>query len=194
MVGEDVLCCAIGERLAHTVLPGWTLARNSVNTRGITKLVPNLLRYMEQARHVQPVICIADTDGQCPVDLLKGWLDNHADTRFIFRLAVTEVESWLLADRKSLAKFFAVPIGKIPDHPDEISNPKREILALARRSRQRPIRTEVVSPFDPHKPGSGYNLHLVQYVQTHWQALHAAEQSPSLARAILRIRALGNVV
>lgn len=191
MVGEDALCCALGERLAQAVLPGWTLARESINAGGITRLASSLARYMEQARHVQPVLCIADTDGRCPVELLDRWLQDRAEAQFVFRLAVTEAESWLLADHESLAEFLAVPAGKIPNHPDELQDPKRELLALARRSRHRPIREEVVSPIDPAKPGSGYNLRFGEYVRTHWRALRAAERSPSLARAIRSIRMLG---
>jgi len=192
-VGEDALCCAIGEQLAHSVLPDWTLARESINARGITKLAPSLPRYMEQARHVQPVICIADTDGRCPAELLSLWLGNKVEERFAFRLAVIEAESWLLADQESLAEFFAVPVGKVPNDPDELPDPKRAVLALARRSKRRSIRTEVVSSSDPTKPGSGYNLHLGEYVRTRWRALRAAERSPSLARAIQRIGAFGEL-
>lgn len=190
VVGEDALCCALGEKLAHAALPNWRLARDSINARGITKLAPSLSRYLEQARHVQPVICIADTDGRCPVDLLEQWLGNRKDARFIFRLAVTEAESWLLADSETLAEYFAVPVGKIPVHPDELADPKREVLALARRSKRRPIRAEVVSSSDFGKPGNGYNLHLVEYIRTHWRAQQAARRSPSLARAIRHIRTL----
>jgi hypothetical protein len=193
VVGEDALCCALGERLASAVLPGWTLARESINARGITKLAPSLPRYLEQARHVQPVICIADTDGRCPAELLDQWLGNRVEERFAFRLAVIEAESWLLADQESLADFLAVPAGKVPSCPDELTDPKRTVLALARRSKRRPIRTEVVSSSDPSKPGSGYNLHLGEYVHTRWRALRAAERSPSLARAIQRIQALGEL-
>jgi hypothetical protein len=193
VVGEDALCCTLGERLALTLLPNWTLARESINTRGITKLVPSLSRYLEQAQHIQPIICIADTDGRCPVDLLKAWLRGRDDIRFVFRLAVAEAESWLLADRESLANFFGVSVAMIPSRPDEVANPKREVLSLAQRSRRRPIRSEVVSSLDPSKPGTGYNLHLCEYVRTHWRALLAAAQSPSLAKAIQGIRTLENI-
>lgn len=191
VVGEDALCCAFGERLVHTMLPDWTLARTSINAGGITKLTPNLPRYVEQARYVQPVVCVADTDGRCPVDLLEQWLQKHAEARFVFRLAVTEAESWLLADHKTLAEFLSVPVGRIPDCPDELQDPKRAVLALARRSKHRPIRTEVVSFLDPDKPGNGYNIHLGEYVRKHWRAIQAAERSPSLARAIRSIAVLG---
>ncbi|MBK7767294.1 MAG: hypothetical protein IPI44_15045 [Sulfuritalea sp.] len=177
----------------HTILPDWTLARESINTGGITKLKPNLYRYVEQARHVQPVVCVADTDGRCPVDLVQQWLPGHTESRFVFRLAVTEAESWLLADHATLAEFLAVPVARMPDRPDELVDPKRVILGLARRSGHRWIRDEVGSSLAPDKRGNGYNLHLVQYVRKHWRPTQAAEQSPSIARAIRNIGKLAEL-
>ena len=38
VVGEDALCCALGERLVAACLPGWKLAQTSIDTKGVTKL------------------------------------------------------------------------------------------------------------------------------------------------------------
>ena len=101
VVGEDALCCALGERLVAATLPGWSLARESVNTRGITRLVPRLPDFILQARHVQPVICIADSDRGCPVELIGDWMMAGGDERFVLRLAVKEAEGWRLSDAES---------------------------------------------------------------------------------------------
>ena len=63
VVGEDALCCALGEKLVAAALPGWSLAGPAIDTKGVTKLIPALPRYSEQAQFVQPVLCIADTVG-----------------------------------------------------------------------------------------------------------------------------------
>jgi hypothetical protein len=191
VVGEDALCCALGERLFAACLPGWRLAQTSINTQGITKLVPALARYANQAKHVQPVLCIADTDGQCAVKLLDSWLPTSAHAHFLLRLAVTEAESWLMADRDGFARELAVPLNKLPQRPDEEADPKRLLLTLARKSKKRLIRDELVSPTDPSKPGSGYNLHLCAFARTHWNARCAAQTSPSLARAMRSLEKLG---
>ena len=148
VVGEDALCCALGERLVAATLPGWSLARESVNTRGITRLVPRLPDFILQARHVQPVICIADSDRGCPVELIRDWMMAGGDERFVLRLAVKEAESWLLSDPESFASFLKVPLAKLPRRPDEEPDPKRVVLNLAARSKSRDIRAEVVSPTD----------------------------------------------
>ena len=69
VVGEDTLCCALGERLVAACLPDWQLAQPSIDTKGVTKLQPSLPRYLSLARSLHPVLCIADTDGQCAVEL-----------------------------------------------------------------------------------------------------------------------------
>ncbi len=188
IVGEDSLCCALGERLVASCLPSWKLAGPAIDTRGITKLLPALPRYAQQARHVQPVLCIADTDGQCAVDLRARWLPVPTEHRMLLlRLAVTEAESWLIADREGAAQALAIPLTRLPHRPDEEPDPKGLILTLAARSKKRALREEVVSTGNRNKPGSGYNLHLSTFVRSHWDARRAALVSPSLARAVKRI-------
>lgn len=191
VVGEDALCCALGARLVAACLPQWTLAREPINTRGVTKLVPEIPRYAQQAKHVQPVLCIADTDGQCAVDWLHRWLPPTANERLLMRLAVTEAESWLIADRAGLAEAWSVPLAKLPQQPDGEVDPKQVVLSLAARSKKPAIKEEVVSRFDRNKPGSGYNSHLTAFVNSTWDVRRALQVSPSLARAVRRLEALG---
>jgi hypothetical protein len=190
IVGEDSLCCALGERLVASCLPNWQLAGPAIDTRGVTKLLPALPRYAQQARHVQPVLCIADTDGQCAVDLRARWFPMPAENSMLLRFAVTEAESWLIADREGAAQALAIPLTRLPQRPDEEPDPKGLILTLAARSKKRAIREEVVSSGDRNRPGSGYNLHLSGFVRSHWDVRRAALVSPSLARAVKRIEEL----
>lgn len=190
-MGEDALCCALGERLVSAALPNWDLAGPSINTRGVTKLVPALHRYAEQAKYVQPVLCIADTDGRCAVDLIKKWRPEHSPESLVLRLAVTEAESWLLADRKGFAAALKVPVNKVPSDADGIDDPKRLVLKLVAKSKTRLFRDEVVSRSDPAKPGTGYNLHLCAFARAGWDAQRARPASVSLDRALLRLETLG---
>ena len=105
VVGEDALSVALGERLVAAGLPGWEMPSPAINTGGVTKLVKALPRSIEQSRHVQPVLCVADTDGRCAVTLLGEWLPRTVPGHFMLRLAVSEAESWILADRSALADF-----------------------------------------------------------------------------------------
>lgn len=191
MIGEDKITCALGMKLVSHALPSWSLATGeAINTGGVTKLVPNLPRYVLQAEHVQPVLCIADTDGECPVTLLTSWLPRNAGSKFLLRLAVTEGESWVLSDRLGTAEFFGLAQKSIPRQPDSLVDPKREVLRLARSSRVRVLRQEVVSLQDPNKPGVGYNLHMSRFVAEKWNVGRAADESPSLRRAVARLAEL----
>lgn len=185
VIGEDDLCCALGEKLV-TGIAGCTLAQPAVNAKGVTLLEKAIPRYLGLAR-VHPVLCLADTDRKCALEMLHSWLPRHAAPSFMLRFTVTESESWLLADRDGLADFLGVSKTVVPREPDELSDAKRAILNLARRSKNRDFRQEMVSQRDQNKPGTGYNLHLCNFVAQHWQPLRAAPQSPSLARAIHRL-------
>lgn len=193
VVGEDALCCALGLKLIAAALPGWTASGEPINTKGVTKLLPALSRYAEQARHVRPVLCVADTDRRCPVEIRAAWLPSHAPSDLLFRLAVPEAESWVLGDRVAFSDFFQIPVKKIPDRPEELADAKAEVLRLARLSKARRLREEVVSSHHPQKPGVGYNTHLCSLVNGPWNARQAQETVPSLRRAVERLSQLTSV-
>lgn len=192
VVGEDGLCCALGERLVGEALPNWSLSKEPINTGGITKLIPSLGRYAQQAQYVQPVLCVADTDGECAVKLRKNWLPVGAPAEFVLRLAVSEAESWLLADRLAIAQFFGIDPSNVRDDPDSLQDAKLEMLRLARRA-SGSLRREMVSDIDPQRPGTGYNTHLRRFVLNHWRPSEAKTRSESLARALVSVAQLGVV-
>jgi hypothetical protein len=190
LVGEDELCCALGERLIEQALPGWTLATAPINKRGVSKLKGDLSRYLQQALHVQPVLCVADTDGVCPVTLRREWLPQVAPQQFLLRLAVTEAESWVIADRSAFASALGVSVASVPRNPENLSDAKREVLRLAARSSKRRVKEEMLSLQDINKPGTGYNKHLCTFVRQAWRATAARETSQSLDRAFLALERL----
>lgn len=190
IVGEDQLCCALAERIVGHALPDWTPAAPSIDKGGVTKLRAGLPRYENQARHVQPVLCVADTDGECAVEWLRRWRPPDATPKLVVRLAVPEAESWVLADRAGFAACMQVPASRIARAVDELPDPKLHVLQLVRRSRRRVLREEMVSATDPDKQGSGYNLHLCRFVRTAWDVAEARQASPSLDRAVRGVQAL----
>lgn len=192
VVGEDALCCALGERLVGNALPQWRLAGPSIDKKGVTKLLPELPRYVEQARYVQPVLCVADTDRKCVISLRSKWLPTEYPETFFLRFAVKEAESWLLADRVGFSSLLQVPLNKVPNNTDEIDDPKRLVLSLASRSKSRQFREEIVSATDATKQGAGYNLHLCTFARTGWDPHRARQNSSSLERALCALGRLGS--
>lgn len=182
VIGEDELCCSLGARLVAHCLPGWEIPYE-INTHGVTKLQSSLPRYRGLAGH-QPVLCLADTDGQCAVALRRGWLAGGTpNDRFCLRFAVSEAEAWVLADRTGIAEAFGIGVANVPRAPESLPDAKREVLRLAARSSRRAIKRELVSAFDSSKAGTGYNLHLCAFVREGWQVDRALAHAPSLARA-----------
>jgi len=180
--------------LIQETLPGWGPSGHAINTQGVTKLVANLRRYVEQARYVQPVLCIADTDHHCPVELVNRWMPQGSPEGFLLRLAVSEAECWVLADREGVAEFFGVALARVPTSPEAEIDAKKAVLRLARRSSKRQLRQEMVSQLDMERQGSGYSFHLTDFVSSRWQPARAVDRSNSLQRAIARLRMLPDLV
>lgn len=101
------------------------------------------------------------------------------------RVAVRETEAWILADRAGLARHLRIAPSSIPRAPDELDDPKRTLVNLARRSHSRAVREDYV-PRDASTSaiGPGYAGRFIEFVRRSWEPRAAAESSPSLARCI----------
>ena len=97
------------------------------------------------AAKVTPFFVLTDLDrNECPVALMKEWLPGERHPQLLFRIAVREVEAWLLADRTNLAKFLSVSQQLIPKDPESISDPKAALIQIAKKSKRREIREDLV--------------------------------------------------
>lgn len=92
-----------------------------------------------------PVLMLVDLDRkECAPTLLKDWSqDAKLPDRLLFRIAVREVEAWLLADHEAFAEFAGTPLEKLPANPDGLDDPKLFLLNLVRRYARRPIKGQV---------------------------------------------------
>ena len=129
-----------------------------------------------------------DSPRDCPPRLIRSWIRGTLNPKFFFRVAVMEVEAWVMADRIGFAAFLSVPMHRIPSPTDNILNPKEFLLSLARRSKKKTIR-EALVPTQGSTLGIGnqYNTLLSEFVQDHWDLERAATASPSLKRTLDRI-------
>ena len=136
-------------------------------------------------------VCDLDRVACAPIRL-KDFLPQPA-SGMCFRIAVRGIESWLLADRQSLARFLSISMAAIP-HPDaDESEPKARLIALARRSRSRAIREGMVpAEGDSRMVGPEYVSMVAEYVRERWSPDRARAYAPSLNRALERCRNLAN--
>jgi hypothetical protein len=108
------------------------------------------------------------------------------------RVAVREVEAWLLADRTGIAGFLSVSRDRVPRTVDELPDPKASMISIASRSRRRAIREGL-----PPRMASGraigplYVSELSRFATEAWDVDAASTVSPSLFRCIRSLRTLG---
>jgi hypothetical protein len=141
--------------------------------------------YNNAARHA-PWLVLVDLDGDsdCAPALRQDWLAAPAP-RLCFRVAVRAVESWLIADAAGLAAFLGVAPAKIPHDPDALPAPKNSLVALARASRRKAIREDIVPRPESGRPvGPAYTSRVIEFASQHWQPDEAARRSESLRRTI----------
>ena len=139
----------------------------------------------------RPVFLLTDLDSpsNCPPNLIQSWIKGSPNPGFFLRVAVMEVESWVLADRQAVAQFLSVPVSRISRQTDEVTAPKEHIVSLARGSRSRTIREALVpAPGSTAPVGNEYNPRLIEFVRESWDLARAASVSSSLKRTLDRLR------
>jgi hypothetical protein len=185
---EGLLDEAVGRSLIHHTggrvdaafgKRGWTWIRENIDGfNGMAEEIPHLV-----------IVDLMDTNFDCPVPVRDDWIPDPSD-KLLFRLAVREVESWLLADRANIARFLGRPKREIPQSPEQIEDPKRRLINLARDSRYEQITRKLV-PSDPTATeGRAYTSEMRKFVRKRWDPQVAAESAPSLRRCISALREL----
>ena len=185
---EDVLSDAVATKILKSC--GFEIAAR-LGYRGNTYLKQKASELNRAAARGRPVFLLTDLDSptNCPLDLIQSWIKGSPNSGFFLRVAVMEVESWVLADRGAVARFLSVPVSRIPQRTDEIADPKRCIVSLAKKSRSRTIREALVPAPESTTPvGTEYNPRLIEFVRESWDLERAASVFPSLKRTLERLQ------
>lgn len=134
------------------------------------------------------VVVDLDDDAECAPPFCTRWVPDPSPY-LCFRVAVREVESWLMADAETLASFLGLSPTSIPKDPEGLDDPKGEMVNLARRSRRAWIRKDMVPRQGSGRPvGPAYASRMIEYVQNSWRPEVAGRQAESLRRAIACLR------
>lgn len=132
-----------------------------------------------------PYAVIVDLEDECPPSQIMNWLQHPIAPNLVFRIAVREIESWILADRKGFAALLNVSVNLIPPDTDRIQDPKQFLIDLTRKSRRHSIREAIVPRHgSTAKVGPYYNGQLSQFVLNEWSIEEAINYSESLKRAV----------
>lgn len=166
-----------------------------LRNRGFGYLKSKMNDFAEITRR-NVVILLTDLDRvECAPTMKANWFQNVVQSdRFVFRIAVREVESWVLADREQFSEFLGVSHTRIPINPESLTDPKATLVDIARRSR-RELRSELVPARGVRaKQGLGYNEVLCDFVYRIWDCRRASSNSDSLLRACERIANVADFV
>lgn len=149
------------------------------------------IRGFNTAARGTPFVVLTDLNRhRCPPALIREWLPVPQHPNLVFRVAVREVEAWLLAHQSALAAFLGIPEGSIPRDVDSLTDPKQTLIDLARTSRFRGLRDAIVPrQGSTAKVGPDYNGCLTTFVGRHWDMRAAAHSSRSLERAVRNLTA-----
>lgn len=187
LIAEDALGEALMRRLVHEV--GKIKIYRAPPMGGVSPIRTSMEKFIG-ASNVMPHIVFTDLDRhKCVSQFFESWGFNPVlYPNLLFRVAVREAESWLLADRNGLASFFQIPSIKVPLLPEDLMNPKRTLVNLARGSRSRRFRAEMTPVAgSAAQVGPLYNSHLTNFVRDTWDLLEACHSAPSLAKAVKRL-------
>lgn len=180
----------LGEAISTKILKGFGIEIGIVLREGGNAYLRKKSPEFNRSAKGLDIFLLTDLDSPkgCPLELIRSWINGPLNPRFLFRVAVMEVESWLMADRVGFANFLSIPIHRIPSPTDDIPEPKEYLVSLARRSKKRRLRDELVPEPGAKIPvGYGYNTRLMEFVRDHWDLERAALVSPSLKRTLDRL-------
>lgn len=187
LVVEDDLSLALMERVLAGCDRPFRIVLPSVE-RGFGNIKRSVAKY-RNASQVLPHVILTDLDSApCATELRERWGAVNLPETMLFRVAVREVEAWLLADRSGFARFAGIPVVKLPAVPDDVADPKQVLINLVRRSRSRRLAAEIVPAVGSKAPvGPLYNERLIGFVREHWALQRALSHSPSLQRTLGRL-------
>lgn len=201
IAGEDQVTMAIVERLITQYRPDLDIGPKRPS-RG-SQLKPNAPKYNQAGT---PMIILTDLDlFHCAPQLKNDWFGNaDLHPNLIFRVAVDEAESWLMADRHGLADWLGINVDLIPKA--SLRDAKKAIVELnfdykpslflmrnlAIVSSKSELRNALI-PLNGAKKGPMYNTALIPFIRSIWNPEAASLNSYSLSKAIERIRVFAPV-
>jgi hypothetical protein len=191
IVFEDSLSEAVIERLLKLSALNISISRR-INGHGCGYIRSRIHSFFSAAVHQQPFFVLMDSDNEgCAANLIENLVpENRRNNKCLFRIAVREVESWLLADHYGISRFLGVNEKLINSFPETLQDPKGHLVQLARKSRKKDIaRTIAPVPGTNVSVGPEYNRTLLPFVRDCWDLHSAAKRSESLRRAIAAIKA-----
>lgn len=159
----------------------------SYNGRGFGYIKSKINGFNEAAKAV-PFLVLTDLDNStCPPSLVNEWFRNEVHPNMIFQVAIREVESWIISDVEGFSKFLGISTSVFPRIPEEEHDPKQKLIQLAKRSKKRNIKEDIVPINNNAKIGPNYNNCLGAFIIENWNMERAMQRSESLRRLFRKL-------
>jgi len=182
IVYEDVLSEMVMRKLLDFFNQKYCV-EEAYNKHGFAAIKRDLKSYNKAAKYT-PFFVLTDLDqNECPPTLIREWITFNKHAHLIFRVAVQEIESWLLADRDGFAALASVALKRIPTNPDDLHDPKTVLFEIIKKSRKRELKEDILPRYPGDRMGPNYNGCLSEFVIKSWDVTRAVKHSPSLKRA-----------
>ena len=184
LIFEDELSGAVLKKIIQSTKRPFEIGIN-YRTGGFGKIKSKIKGFNRSAKGMPYCVLVDLDENECPPSLIDDWLDGPKEEQLIFRVAVREVESWLLASIRSFSKYFGLSSDVvIPDDVDSIEKPKEFLIDLIRNTRNRQYLNDIVPPKgSTARVGPDYNGRLVEYLDSAWDIDEAKSHSKSLDSA-----------
>lgn len=202
---EDELSCAVMVRLIEFVnettrkLPIRFFQGFPQNKHGKSNLKSIIHKVCNMSKSNICSIVLTDLDRDiCAPEIIRSWfccsnLEAAIPENVIFRVAESEVESWLLADRHGLSRFLEISKENITKEPDALIDPKEYLLGVIRKKGNKKYHRQML-PMDFAHVGPEYNPILSKFAIEHWNIKQAQQKSPSLQRTVFAISKFKNTI
>ncbi|HQO03366.1 MAG TPA: DUF4276 family protein [Spirochaetota bacterium] len=194
LVVEDELSEVISRKILGEYITGADVHVVTIGRKGKGYIKKRINEFNNQDNDL-PFFVLTDLDCvTCAPELIQQWLKRPCRKNLVFRVAVREVEAWLLADSHGISNYLNMDhsyISKEVQYPDNLSDPKHKLLSLVERSKKRNMISDIVkNDGSSLKQGPGYNTRLTDFVVNDWNMERARSNSDSFNRAINALRKL----
>jgi hypothetical protein len=180
----------VDRSVLERLLASHQLDLGTVYEMGGKQRLDNKLAGYRSAARFSPWIVLRDLDDDaaCAPELASK-LAPDQQTGLCLIVAVRQMEAWLLADRPGIAGHLKVAQRRIPEQPELLPDSKLTMINLARHSRSRDIRSDMLPlPGSGRKVGTGYTANVQGFVQSLWDFRRAAAAAPSLGTFVDRLK------
>lgn len=186
LVYEDILQKEVCEKIITGFDKKYCI-HSYLKGHGFGSIKNNINSFNSAASGFTYIVFIDLDNDTCAPNKISSWLDGSKSNNLLLRVAVKEIESWIIADKEHFQLFLGLRHDLIPDNVDRIPDPKAFLFDLVKKSKKSHLIRDIC-PKNTARLGPLYNETLSKFVWSSWDPNLAQLHSPSLNRTIKRFK------